>query len=436
MPKKIKSQRSSFGTIKQLANGKWFGQITVGYDESGKQVRKSITKDSKEEVAIALMSLIANKDNNQFSENITIEKHMLYWLLHYKIGEVTSRTMNNLIRNAKLHIFPKFGKFHPKNVTSDALQEHFISLTKRMSFDTVKKIKQLLNQYYTYCVRQNIVKVNPVSNITIKKGDSNKKQVFVEKGLPKEYQEQFIKALDSDLMFKTICLTIMKSSERPQEIIALKWKDIDFENKKINIMNAVSYELEFDEEGNVIKKNHFEGKTKNGFMRRVPIEADTINLLTEWKRYREELGKSKNISMTQPNDYVFGTQDGERYTYYGLRCQFDKFLKRNGLGNSGIHLYNFRHTCCNDLFEGGTSPVVVQYVMGHYNLKTTMGYNTMKDGDVQLADLKRDNSKYEGSKDSKEEKIKKIEQLVDSKKLSMEDIEKIINAIEKDETEL
>ena len=431
MPKKIKSQRSSFGSIKQLKNGKWFGQVTVGYDENGKQIRKSVTKDSKEEVAIKLLSLVGDKDNNQISENITLEKHMLYWLLHYKAGEVTSRTLQNLIRNAKLHIFPKFGKFHPKNITSDTLQEHFISLTKKMTFDTVKKIKQLLNQYYLYCVRQNVVKFNPVSNITIKKGDSSKKKAFVEKGLPKEYQEQFMQALEKDLMFKTICMTIMKSSERPQEIIALRWKDIDFNNHKINIINAVSYELEFDDNGNVIKKSHFEGKTKNGFMRRVPIPPELATMLMDWKKYREELGKTKNISMTQPNDYVFGTQDGERYTYYGLRCLFDKFLKNNGLENSGIHFYNFRHTCCNDLFEGGTSPVVVQYVMGHYNLKTTMGYNTMKEGDIKLEDLKRDDKKYERPDTAQTEQVKKVEELIESKKLSLEDLEKIIKAMEK-----
>ncbi len=436
MPKKIKSQRSSFGSIKQLENGKWFGQVTVGYDENGKQIRKSATTDTKEELAVKLLTLVGNKEDNHISQNITLEKHMLYWLLHYKVGEVTSRTLLNLIRNAKLHIFPKFGQYHPKNITSDMLQEHFISLTKKLSTDTVKKIKQSLNQYYMYCYGNGVVKANPVSCVKLKKTDFDKKKIFVEKGLPSQYTEQFLKALETDIMFKTICYTIMDSSERPQELIALKWKDVDFLNGNIYIGKAVTFEVEFDGNGKVINKTFFEGDTKNGVVRKVPVEPETITLLAEWKEYRQKQCYGKSFHLTEPNDYIFGTHTGKRYTYYGLRTLFDKFLAKNGLKDSGIHFYNMRHTCCNNLFAGGTAPAKVQYIMGHSNIKTTLLYNTMKEGDVKAEDIKRGDNRFNLAEIEKKQKIDEIAFALKTNKISTQDLDKLLNAMEQNEPEM
>ena len=55
---------------------------------------------------------------------------------------------------------------------------------------------------------------------------------------------------------------------------------------------------------------------------------------------------------------------------------FERFMKQNGLGDSGITFYRLRHTFSNTLFEAKENPKVIQTLMGHARISTTMIYNT------------------------------------------------------------
>ena len=63
-------------------------------------------------------------------------------------------------------------------------------------------------------------------------------------------------------------------------------------------------------------------------------------------------------------------------SYYGTNTMFKRFLKKHGLGDAGIHFYRLRHTFSNTLFEAQENPKVIQLLMGHKKVETTMIYNT------------------------------------------------------------
>ena len=66
-------------------------------------------------------------------------------------------------------------------------------------------------------------------------------------------------------------------------------------------------------------------------------------------------------------------------SYSGTKHMFDRFLKKHGLANKGIHFYALRHTFSNILFEQNTNPRIVQSLMGHCKIETTMIYTTVWD---------------------------------------------------------
>lgn len=68
--------------------------------------------------------------------------------------------------------------------------------------------------------------------------------------------------------------------------------------------------------------------------------------------------------------------NGQMRTYYGTRTMFSRFLKNHGLENADIHFYKLRHTFSNTLFEAQENPKVIQMLMGHRKVETTMIYNT------------------------------------------------------------
>ena len=57
---------------------------------------------------------------------------------------------------------------------------------------------------------------------------------------------------------------------------------------------------------------------------------------------------------------------------------FDRFIKRHNLGKYNIHFHGLRHTFSNMLFEMNENPKVIQQLLGHRDVKTTITvYNSV-----------------------------------------------------------
>lgn len=75
---------------------------------------------------------------------------------------------------------------------------------------------------------------------------------------------------------------------------------------------------------------------------------------------------------------MFSNSDGDLRTYWGTRAMFDRFLKENGLGGYGFHFHSLRHTYSSMFFESGVNPKVIQMLMGHKEVTTTIKtYNSI-----------------------------------------------------------
>lgn len=161
-------------------------------------------------------------------------------------------------------------------------------------------------------------------------------------------------------------------------------------------MRGMTVEPEFDSEGNVVARKTVIGKTKTaGSVRTNPIPKLLAQALSDWKDYRSKLQAETMFSLVENDDFVFGTNEGRLRTYSGTKHMFDRFLKRNNLNGKGIHFYELRHTFSNTLFEQNTNPRVVQALMGHRKIETTMIYNTVRDNKYLERAIDVFDSRYE-----------------------------------------
>lgn len=416
MPRKKKTatrRGNHEGSIYQRKDGLWISQISIGLKPDGKPLRKSFTGKTRAEVAAKLIPYM-NKENGKVvtaREEVRIESHMMFWLMNYKITTVAPRTFESCIRNAKLHIFPAYGNFRPQDLNIDNLQPHFKMLLDKYELDTVKKIKYLFSDYLEYCLDRGLIDSNPLERIKFKsierkaKENSEGKEL---KALPEELREPFLIALNTDRFIKAFCLTSMFAGLRPGEVIGLKWRDIDFERGTLSVVRGMTVEPEFDSEGNIVKRNTVIGKTKTaGSVRTNPIPKLLLQSFAEWKEYRTALQEETGFSLVEANEFVFGTNTGKLRTYSGTKHMFDRFLKKNNLHNKGIHFYELRHTFSNTLFEQNTNPRVVQALMGHSKIETTMIYNTARDNKYLEGAIGVFDSRYETAGEAVEEPIDK-----------------------------
>ena len=245
--------------------------------------------------------------------------------------------------------------------------------------NTIKKNKHLISQFFDYAIDNKWVQTNPVARIKISKKD---RKVYDEdenyKALPPEIRDKFIAALNEDEanFIKPLCFCMMFAGLRIGEVIALKWKNFDEQNKTLKIERSITQVPKFDSNGNIISRVTVVGDTKTTCsVREIPITDIVVQTLIEWrtKQFERQLtNKEVTSNLIAPTSFIFANDDGSVRTYSGTRQIFDRFKRRNGLDKCGIHFHSLRHTFSNMLFEMNENPKVIQQLLGHKDVKTTV----------------------------------------------------------------
>lgn len=422
------------GSIFLRKDGRWAGYISIGFTKNGKPIRKFAYGKSQTEVAKKLSEISGRVKSNSYElvETHNLKELMFDWLMTFKKSAVTPRTFEGIIRNFKLHIAPVIGNMKVYEVDTYAIQRVVNKMIETEHANvTIKKNKHLLSQFFEYAIDNKWVQVNPTLKIKISSRD---KKIYDDeqnyKAILPEVRDKFLTALNNDEanFIKPLCITMIFAGLRIGEAIALTWNCVDFEHKKIKVLRAITQVPRFDAEGNVISRKTVLSDTKTACsVRTIPITDIVVKTLKEWKEkqtVREQTNPNVTKSLTLPGSYVFANDDGTLRTYSGCRHIFDRFKKRNGLKNSGIHFHSLRHTFSNMLFELNENPKVIQQLLGHKDVKTTIGiYNSVNSDYVKEATDKLNEKIIEDEMKRVQEEKEKIEKEEQEKQKQLSDEE-------------
>ena len=379
MPRKTKVTRrgKNEGSVYQRKDGRWVGQVTVGYrEDNGKPIRRYTYQATREEAARWVALQVAtelDRAGNVRSGELLLRDFLHNWLAAFKVHDVCSRTMALYYDAERLHIAPALGDLPLGEVTPLKIQTFLYQLQaeKRLSQRTISLNKSVLVQMYDYAMELGLVDSNPARNAKLPR-QSRKIDDGDSKVIPIAQREQLLKAAESDPILCPILTLLMLTGMRIGEALALQWKHVDFQNRTISIQQSLTRELEFDGEGRTKKTAAALGVTKTRCSRRV-IQAPDLVLqrLQEWMRY---LSKRKGgLEALVPEGFVFcSTRTMGMRTYSGFRASFRHFLERNGFGDQHLNLHRFRHTYASMLLEQEISPKVVQKLLGHRDVSTTL----------------------------------------------------------------
>ena len=423
------------GSIFQRSDGRWGGALTMGYDEKGKIIRKTIYGKTQAEVAKKLSEISGRVKSNSYElvENSNLEKLMFEYLMTFKKSTVSPRTFEGIIRNFKLHIIPHIGKMKVYEIDNYTIQKLVnILLDQGYSVDTTKKCKHLLNQFFEYAIDNKWVLQNPTLKVKVK----GRRNIYEDNGdekykaLPPEIRDKFLDALNKDEtnFIKPLCITLMFAGLRIGEALALRWQNIDFVNKTIKVERAITQVPKFDEQGNIKDRITVIGDTKTACsVREVPVTDIVLETLKQWKEKqiaRQNTNSQITTNLTLSTSFVFANDDGSYRTYSGTRVIFDRFKHRNGLDKYNIHFHGLRHTFSNMLFEMNENPKVIQQLLGHRDVKTTITvYNSVN------SDYVREATDRLNTKIQEHEQERKVEEIDND--LSDEEIERQIRELEK-----
>ncbi|GHV16761.1 site-specific integrase [Clostridia bacterium] len=285
------------------------------------------------------------------------------WFVTFKEPNLASVTVEKMRTLAKKHIHPVFENLDVNKVDEMLLQRLINEKSKQnYSMDFIKHLKQFLNQFFEYAERKNLIVKNPMRNVIIRNNGNN----YCEnesKALTEETRKKIFALLQDEPLLKPIILTLTLTGIRPQELIALKWVNVDFENGTISIKGASNRTTQFDENGEVIGRSSELGNTKTKKSMRTFIAPQAvIEALQEHK-----------TSCNSTEEFIFpNTKTGGMRTYSSLRSLLQRFIKRNKLESEKITLYTFRHTFATMLLEQRENPKIVADLMGHTKVTTTL----------------------------------------------------------------
>jgi integrase len=136
---------------------------------------------------------------------------------------------------------------------------------------------------------------------------------------------------------------------RQGELLALRWRDVDFAGSALTVARAMSAGVE--------------SSTKSGRVRRVPLADQTAAAL---KRM------SQREHFTSPDDLVFCNVFGRPLDDSALRRRYRRAQAAAGV--RPLRFHDLRHTFGSLLAMRGVDVVTIQKAMGHSALATTSRY--------------------------------------------------------------
>jgi integrase len=145
------------GSVYQRASdGRWVGAVTIGYNEIGRPLRKTVSGKSAKEARRKLRSVLRQLDDGlpPPDDKMTVKQLLARWEKDILRHQVATNTFQNYKSLAEHHIEPMFGrkrvsKLMPADV--DALVS--AKLDEGYSVSTVRRIRDILSQALDQAIR-------------------------------------------------------------------------------------------------------------------------------------------------------------------------------------------------------------------------------------------------------------------------------------------
>lgn len=346
MPKKKKTAREQNQDLIEV-------KISLGKDMTGKRIQKSFYGRSKGETREK-----AEEYKAQYSKGETVNKNISFtewsekWLKTYKEKNIKSSTYKFKYTSfLETHLKPYFKQVKIANISQIDIQ-NFINAKSEFSKDTQKRYVYILKAIFESAVDNDIIYKNPVKNIVLKSGVSkNEKLTYTQAEVDKIIE--FAKSHK----YGAAIIVFLKTGVRRGELLALQWKDIDFENNIINIQRAVA---DIPVNGilkPVIEENSNETKNHD---RQIPFNDMVREVLLKIEKTNEFVFPNQKGEINSPNNY-----SRRQYAF------FMKELQKEYPEIKKLSPHELRHTCGTLLYESGVDLRIIQKIMGHADLKTT-----------------------------------------------------------------
>jgi integrase len=278
---------------------------------------------------------------------------------HYKLKEMPMDTHEGKTRgtklvynsNLKLYILPRWGDYPLRRVTSVEVED-WLKTLKHLASGSRAKIRNLMSTIFRHAIRWGWIgqNENPIALVRC----SSRRGRTPDTLTAEEFRRLFHLLRDRERALGIVCAT---TGLRISEVLGLKWKDIDFEDKSMKVLRSYV-------DGSI-------GPCKSETSQQpVPLDEIAVEGLLSWRSI---------CAFGGDGDWAFASEAlfGKRPMWPdSLRTKLLQPAARKAGITKQIGWHTFRHTYSTLLKDNGEDVKVVQELMRHANITTTMNIYT------------------------------------------------------------
>ena len=290
--------------------------------------------------------------STQTQNTTTLENILDLYILDRTPSKATIKLLIKIIR-----IFTNdTGVNQTNKITKHVLNLWKYELIQRVRNTTCNSYIRQLKSLILFAVDEELIDDNPFHKFRMAKEPSHKYKSISQTNIAQliSFLEGPENTLNPSWFWITVIKTLYYTGIRRRQLIGLKWSDIDFERHTILLQSKYS-------------------KTSREWM--IPLHEDIIDELSFLKMRNKAIYGNNDVSLKSRqvfNVTIFNPR------YIGNNMTEDQLsgFFRNLSDNTQIKCsaHRFRHRLATDLVNQKGNIKDVQHLLGHSNVKTTLGY--------------------------------------------------------------
>ena len=379
MPKDLKGRELPKG-IYQRKDGRYEARALISgikiqlYNFNLKELKAEFEKRKEE----------AKQGVDKKLSNITLDEWFEEWFTRYKIPKIKETSITPMKTKYRANFGRLIGNMKVTEIRNMDIQDVINTMQREGKAtssmrDALGRVRECLES----AKNNRIISENPCFDITVPWENRQMTRRF----LSREEQNTFLKTVEHS-WYKEMFYIMFLTGMRIGEVGGLKWEDVDFKNKCININRSLSCQYE----SGVKTVRLTTPKTHNSY-RKIPFMGEAEEMFLSQKKKQEKIKKELGKRYRSDGDFldlVFVTSMGSPVFRHHAEKEVKKVVKaineqeafdsvseqREPHYFEDLYPHAIRHTFCSRCFQLNMNPKVVQKLMGHQHYSTTIDIYT------------------------------------------------------------
>ena len=285
------------------------------------------------------------KESKQF-----LAHYLTDWLERYGTNNLRPNTLSGYKTNIFKHIIPEIGSITLQDLSGRNLDDLYTRLlAKGLAMNTVKYVHRTLSVAMEHARRYHLIENNPAKDIL------TRFQSTVE--IPDPYDVKQMQSLLKSAVntrWELIIILAGLYGMRRNEVLGLKWKHVDFEEKTFEIVTQLATPK-------MITDNELSAPLKESFsVRTLPI---TIEVEPIFRRQYDQMKINEESPDYAVHDLVICHPNGKPLSASHVSREFNQLLVKIKMPH--IRFHDLRHSAATNMHELSGDFFTVGDILGH-----------------------------------------------------------------------